>query len=208
MFMENYLNKAELRKKFNICAETLDKILDYLELPFEIKIATNYKRVPYYNQESVDKIEKFMKEEYNSNFFMSLTLCEKGWSIPNLMKEFDCSRLIIERCIKNLHLDNDDLLYFYCSDEDKDKIKEYLDNINKEDLYVAPTHKIKHEYKFVDFEKRDKFYINSLSKYFHTYHDVMKNRLKFLKIKLTKDKVGEFITNEQFVYLKKLFGNT
>ena len=92
MFMENYLNKAELRKKFNICAETLDKILDYLELPFEIKIATNYKRVPYYNQESVDKIEKFMKEEYNSNFFMSLTLHEKGWiddykNVEN-MKEF------------------------------------------------------------------------------------------------------------------------
>lgn len=200
--MENCLNKGELRKKFKICAETLDKILDYLKLPFEIKIATNYKRVPYYNQESVNKIEKFMKEEYNSNFFMSLTLREKGWSIPNLMEEFDCSRLIIERCIKNLHLDNGDLFYFYCSDEDKNKIKEYLDGINKEDLYITPIHNVKREYESVDFEKRDKFYVGSLCKYFHTYHDVMKNRLKFLKIELTKDKVGEFITNEQFVYLK------
>ena len=49
--MENCLNKAELRNKFNICAETLDKILDYLKLPFEIKIASNYKRVPFSNHD-------------------------------------------------------------------------------------------------------------------------------------------------------------
>lgn len=195
--MENYLNKAELRKKFKICAETLDKILDYLELPFEIKIATNYKRVPYYNQESVNKIEKFMKEEYNSNFFMSLTLREKGWSIPNLMEEFDCSRVIIERCIEKLHLNNKSP--FYCSDEDKNKIKEYLDGINKEDLYIVPTH-IRYEHG--DTKCSDRFYVGTLCKYFHTYRDTIKNRLKFLKIELSEDNVGQYITDEQFLYFK------
>ena len=195
--MENCLNKAELRKKFKICAETLDKILDYLELPFEIKMATNYKRVPYYNQESVDKIEKFMKEEYNSNFFMSLTLHEKGWSIPNLMEEFDCSRVIIERCIEKLHLNNESP--FYCSDEDKNKIKDYLDSINKEDLYIVPTH-IRYEHG--DTNRNDRFYVGTLCKYFHTYRDTIKNRLKFLKIELSEDNVGQYITDEQFLYFK------
>ena len=89
------LNKTELRKKFNICAETLDRVLDYLQLPYEIKIATNHKKVPYYNEESINKIEQFLKENKNTNlFFTRLNYERKGWSIPKIAKECNCDRII------------------------------------------------------------------------------------------------------------------
>lgn len=62
--MENCLNKAELLEKFNLCYDSLNKILDYLKLPFEIKTSANYKKVAYPNdnQSKLDAKTKCMKE--------------------------------------------------------------------------------------------------------------------------------------------------
>ena len=65
-------NKAELQKKFNLCYDSINKITNHLQLPYELKMATNYKKVPYYSQESVNKIEEFLKNKTSNdvaNFF-------------------------------------------------------------------------------------------------------------------------------------------
>lgn len=129
MFMENSLNKAELCKKFKICAETLDKILDYLELPFEIKIATNHKRVHYYNQKSVNKIEEFLKDKSSNdvaNFFRNIARLRKGYSIPMIAEELKCDRERIEKAIKILNLHFEKGKQNYYTEEDKNKIQQHL----------------------------------------------------------------------------------
>ena len=106
MFMENYLNKAELLEKFNLCYDSLNKILNYLKLPFEIKISANYKKVPYYNKESRTKIEEFLKDNssnYVANFFRNLARLRKGYSIPILAEELKFDRERIEKAIKILN---------------------------------------------------------------------------------------------------------
>jgi hypothetical protein len=89
MFLENSLNKAELCKKFNLTNDAMNRIISYLELPSEIRIATNYKKVPYYNQESVNKIKEFLKDKTSNdiaNFFKNLTKLNKCYSIPMIAK--------------------------------------------------------------------------------------------------------------------------
>ena len=123
--MENSLNKAELCKKFNLTNDAMSRVLSYLELPSEIKIATNYKKVPYYNQESVNKIEEFLKDKTSNdvaNFFKNLTKLKKGYSIPMIAEELNCDRCAVISIIKILNLHYlEDKQNFYTKEE-KDKI--------------------------------------------------------------------------------------
>ncbi len=93
--MENCLNKAELLEKFNLCYDSLNKILDYLKLPFEIKTSANYKKVPYYNQESINKIEELLQAIWNTfdvyelENKMSKNLCVNKDTVRKLRKHFN-----------------------------------------------------------------------------------------------------------------------
>ena len=126
--MENCLNKAELLEKFNLCYDSLNKILNYLKLPFEIKISANYKKVPYYNQESINKIEEFLKDKSSNdvaNFFRNLARLRKGYSIPMIAEELKCDRERIEKAIKILNLHFEKGKQNYYTEEDKNKIQQY-----------------------------------------------------------------------------------
>lgn len=141
-------NKAELQKKFNLCYDSINKITNHLQLPYELKIATNYKKVPYYSQESVNKIEEFLKNKTSNdvaNFFRNLARSKKGWSIPMIAKELNCDRCAIISIIKilNLHY-NEQKQNFYTKNE-KDKIIYNLTqngNLNTNDL-IRQTRNLK-----------------------------------------------------------------
>lgn len=186
--MENYLNKTELCKKFKISADTLDKILNYLNLPFEIRMSKNYKQVPYYNQESINKIEKFIKEEYNSNFFFSLSWSKKGWSIPMIAKELNCNRCKIERMIKilNLHYEKGKLNYY---------------NDNEKDLIVSGVNNnIKQKFSKLN-------YIHTLSKYFNVDDSTINRWINYLNLNYQMNNKGKYLDEIEFDKLKNYVNN-
>jgi len=188
--MKNYLNKTELRKKFKICADTLDKILNYLNLPFEIRMTKNYKQVPYYNQENINKIEKFIKEEYNSNFFFSLSWSKKGWSIPMIAKELNCDRCKIERMIKilNLHYEKGKGKQNYYTDNEKDLIVNGLNsNIRK--------------------EFQNLYYVHTLAKYFNVDDSTINHWIDFLNLNYQINNKGKYLDEYEFDKLKNYVNN-
>lgn len=135
--MENYLNKAELCKKFNLCLDSVNKIIDYLQLPFEIKMATNYKNVPYFNQESIDKINDFLKDKTSNdiaNFFREIAKLRKGWTIPMIAKECNCDRCSVVSIIKLLDLHYVKEKQNFYTKEEKDKIENEILGLNKEEF--------------------------------------------------------------------------
>lgn len=147
-------NKAELQKKFNLCYDSINKITNHLQLPYELKIATNYKKVPYYSQESVNKIEEFLKNKTSNdvaNFFRNLARSKKGWSIPMIAKELNCDRCVIERVIKNINLHHCKGQNYY-DDEEKKQIKEYLIKYPHGEIRRKPKKKIT---KPIKYSKRD-----------------------------------------------------
>lgn len=183
------LNKAELRKKFNICVETLDKILDYLQLPYEIKIASNYKRVPYYNEESINKIEQFLKENKDTNlFFTKLNYERKGWSIPKIAKELNCDRCRIERIIKILNLHYEKGKQNYYTDDEKNLIVNGVNsNIRKE------------------FPKLH--YIHTLAKYFNVDDSTINHWIDFLNLNYQTNNKGKYLDDCEFDKLKTYINN-
>lgn len=164
MFMENCLNKAELCKKFNLTTDAMNRIISYLELPSEIRIATNYKKVPYYNQESVNKIEEFIKDKTAKEigiFFNNFNRSKKGYSIPTLIKELNSTRNHIERAIKCLNLHHSKSENYY-TDNEKEQIKEYLiEHPHAEIKRTRPRKKIE---KPIKYSKRDKILIDYYNK--------------------------------------------
>lgn len=157
--MKDCLNKAELLEKFNLCYDSLNKILEYLKLPFEIKTSANYKKVPYYNQESIDKIEEFLKDKSSNdvaNFFRNLARLRKGYSIPMIAKELKCDRCAIISIIKilNLHYVKDKP-NFYTKDEKDKIINERLkfENHNTNDL-IQQTRNLKTNKILLDYYNR------------------------------------------------------
>lgn len=189
--MENCLNKAELCKKFKICAESLDKILDYLELPFEIKIASNHKRVSYYNQESINKIEGFLKDKTSNNianFFKNLTKLKKGYSIPMITEELNCDRSKIERIIKVLNLHYEKGKQNYYTDNEKDLI------IN------AISDDIKQEFPKLH-------HVHTLANNFNVDDSTINHWIDFLNLNYQTNNKGKYLDDCEFDKLKNYVNN-
>ena len=124
---------AELERKFNTSHDSMIKIIKYLNLPYEIKLSKNYKKIPYYSD--IYKIEEFFNkystEKDRSAFFKLQTKLKKGYSIPMIAKECACDRCAIETVINllNLHFDKGKQ-NFYTKDEKDLIIKTRNNNEN------------------------------------------------------------------------------
>lgn len=191
MFMENCLNKAELCKKFNLTNDVMNRIISYLELPSEIRIATNYKKVPYYTQESVNKIEEFVKDKTTKEigiFFNNLNRSKKGYSIPMIAEELNCDRSKIERIIKVLNLHYEKGKQNYYTDNEKDLIVNGVNsNIRKE------------------FPKLH--YIHTLANNFNVDDSTINHWIDFLNLNYQTNNKGKYLDDCEFDKLKSYVNN-
>lgn len=160
-----------------------------MQLPYEIKIASNYKRIPYYNEESIDKIEQFLKENKDTNlFFTKLNYERKGWSISKIAKELNCDRCRIERMIKILNLHYEKGKQNYYNDNEKSLIINGIDDNIKQ-----------------EFSKL--YYVHTLAKYFNVDDSTINHWIDYLNLNYQINNKGKYLDDCEFDKLKNYVNN-
>ena len=136
--------QADLIKKFKISHDSLFKIIEYLDLSYEMKQSKNHKIVPYFNDESVYKIEQFLIEHPDRyTFFKKLGFEKKGISAKSIEKELHITHYLFKKIVKNINLHYSETEFNYYDIKEKELIIEGYNDYKqkKEELKNKPKEK-------------------------------------------------------------------